>query len=255
MEQEFVGALDGADLPGELKLALKELTDAAESLMPRLSVTQRRWMRRRLERVIVEATDPTIETHWWPAYLDLIGKAAQEAGAAGAMGGPVAAALARLGPLMQARLGPYGEVSLQPITADTVRGICQLSDTLMEPRKGFVAPNAISLAQAHFNQYAWFRAVYAGKAPVGFVLIVDNTEKPEYYLWRFMIAEPYQGRGYGRQAIQRLVEYVKTRPGACELIVSCGEGEGSPKEFYLKQGFVPTGEVVDEEMVLRLGLA
>jgi len=70
-----------------------------------------------------------------------------------------------------------------------------------------------------------------------------------------MIAEPYQGRGYGHQAIRLLLEYVKTRPGARELLVSCGEGEGNPKAFYLKQGFVPTGEVIDDETVLRMILA
>ena len=145
-------------------------------------------------------------------------------------------------------------MSLQPITEETVRGICQLSDTLTEPRKGYVAPNAISLAQAHFNKYAWFRAIHAGKAPVGFMMILDDPDTPEYFLWRFMIATPYQGRGYGSQAIQRLVEYVKTRPGARELLVSCGEGEGSPKSFYLKQGFVLTGEIIDEEMMLRISL-
>jgi diamine N-acetyltransferase len=69
-----------------------------------------------------------------------------------------------------------------------------------------------------------------------------------------MIAEPYHGRGYGRQAIQRLVEYVKTRPGAKELVVSCGQGEGSPEGFYLKQGFVPTGEILEGEIVLRMAL-
>ena len=122
------------------------------------------------------------------------------------------AAIQRLLPLLRAHLGPYDEVSLQPITEDTVWGVCQLSDTLTEPRKNFVATNAVSLAQAHFNKHAWFRAIYAGKAPVGFMMIVDDDETPEYFLWRFMIAEPYQGRGDGRQAIRRLVEYVKTRP-------------------------------------------
>jgi diamine N-acetyltransferase len=85
-------------------------------------------------------------------------------------------------------------------------------------------------------------------------MIGDDDETPEYFIWRFMIGEPYQGRGYGRQAIQRLVEYIKTRPGATELLVSCGEGPGSPKEFYLKQGFVPTGEVWDEEIALRMAI-
>jgi diamine N-acetyltransferase len=173
----------------------------------------------------------------------------------GAAGQPVSAAIGRLIPLLRSQLGPYDEVSLQTITADTVWGICQLSDTLTEPRKNFVATNAVSLAQAHFNKHAWFRAVYAGKAPVGFMMMVDDAETPEYFLWRFMIAEPYQGRGYGSQAIRRLAEYVRTRPNATELLVSCGEGVGSPKLFYLKQGFVPTGAVIDEETMLRMALA
>ncbi len=252
MKQELVAKLDDASLPAELKLALKELAREVELLQPSLSVVRKRRTWYWLDRVVTEATDPASDTHWWEVYLDLIAKAARECGAAGQ---PVGAAIQRLLPLLRARLGPYDEVSLQPITEDTVWGICQLTDTLSEPRKNFVATNAVSLAQAHFNKHAWFRAICAGRAPVGFMMIVDDSETPEYFLWRFMIAEPYQGRGYGRQAIRRLVEYVRTRPGARELLVSCGEGDGSPKEFYLKQGFVPTGEMMDEETVLRLTLS
>jgi len=252
MEQELVGKLADVDLPADLKLALQALVHEVDLLCPRLSAMQQRWAQRWLEQVVAEVADPTTATHWWEADLDLIGKTAQEAGVAGQ---PVAAAIQRALPLLRARLGLYDEVRLQPITAETVRGICQLSDTLTEPRKSFVAPNAISLAQAHFSKHAWFRAIYVGKAPVGFMMLSDNPETPEYFLWRFMIATPYQGRGYGAQAIRRLVEYVKTRPGATELLVSCGEGAGSPKAFYLKQGFVPTGEVSGGETVLRMALA
>jgi diamine N-acetyltransferase len=248
MEQELVVKLENAELPADLKLLGHEV----ELLCSRLSAMQQRWAQRWLEQVVAEVTDPTTATHWWEAALDLIGKTAQEAGVAGQ---PVAAAIQRALPLLRLRLEPYDEVSLQPITAETVRGICQLSDTLTEPRKSFVAPNAISLAQAHFSKHAWFRAVYAGKAPVGFMMLSDDPDTPEYFLWRFMIATPYQGRGYGSQAIRRLVEYVQTRPGATELLVSCGEGAGSPKEFYLKQGFVPTGEESDGETMLRMALA
>ena len=223
MEQELVDKLESTDMPGELKLALTELAHEVDLLWPSLSAVQRRRTRRRLDRVVVEATDPATDTHWWEVYLDLIAKMAGEGGTAGQ---PVVDAIGRLRPLLRARLGPYDEVSLQPITEDTVWGICQLSDTLTEPRKNFVATNAVSLAQAHFNKHAWFRAIYAGKAPVGFMMIVDNDETPEYFLWRFMIAEPYQGRGYGRQAIQRLVEYVRTRPGA----------RGAPGELRRRRG-------------------
>jgi diamine N-acetyltransferase len=252
LDQELFGKLADAGLPTDLQLALRTLAHEVETLRPSLPGTQQYLTHRWLARVFTEAADPTIETYFGEVCLDLLGKAAGDAGAAGQ---PVAAAIQRLLPLLRLRLGPGDDVRLEPITAETVRGVCQLSDTLTEPRKHFVAPNAISLAQAHFSKHAWFRAIYAGKAAVGFMMIVDDPDTPEYFLWRFMIATPYQGRGYGSQAIRRLVEYVQTRPGATELLVSCGEGAGSPKEFYLKQGFAPTGEVSDGETVLRMVLA
>ena len=122
----------------------------------------------------------------------------------------------------QTEAGPKAKVSLQEVTAETVGPICKLSSTLTPPKSNFVAPNAFSIAQAYFEPKAWFRAAYADDTPVGFVMIINDTEKPEYFLWRFMIAQPYHGMGFGRQALDRLVEYVKTRPGATELKLSCG---------------------------------
>ena len=151
-------------------------------------------------------------------------------------------------------VGPDAEVSLREITAETVFAICQLSDTLTEPRSRFVAPNSVSIAQAHFSEHAWFRAIYADETPVGFIMIADNPEEQEYFLWRFMIGGPYQGKGFGRRAIELLVDYVKTRPGAVELLVSCGQGEGSPEGFYLKMGFKHNGKQYGNEIGLCLAL-
>jgi diamine N-acetyltransferase len=166
--------------------------------------------------------------------------------------------------------GPDAEVTLRPITAETVRDICRLTDTLTPPRKFMVAPNAVSIAQAHFEPKAWFRAVYADDVPVGFVMLYDNpgspaagpkgdaedeeASGPEYFLWRFMIAGPHHGKGYGRRAIERLVEYVKTRPGASVLETSCGQGPGSPEGFYRSLGFVRNGQMHGDEVGLTLDL-
>ena len=135
-----------------------------------------------------------------------------------------------------------------------MRQVCRLSDTLSEVQKRMVAPNSISIAQAHFSEYAWFRAIYAGEKPVGFLMLYDNPQEQEYFLWRLMIAGPYQGMGFGRRAIELLVAYVRTRPGATELRTSCGQGVGSPISFYRELGFQPTGEVVGAEIELRLAL-
>jgi diamine N-acetyltransferase len=144
-------------------------------------------------------------------------------------------------------------VTLRDITADTVRQICALE--VAPEQRGFVAPNAVSIAQAHFEPNAWFRAVYAGETPVGFVMVYDDPEAGEYFLWRFMIAAEHQGKGYGRQALDRVVEHVRGRPGARTLGSSYVPGETGPGAFYLRYGFVETGEVDDGERVIRLELA
>ncbi len=87
------------------------------------------------------------------------------------------------------------KVSLKEITAETVRTICSLK--VSESQDKFVAPNAISIAQAYFEPMAWFRAIYADDTPVGFIMLEKYTDKPEYFLWRMMITEEYQRMGSG----------------------------------------------------------
>lgn len=71
-----------------------------------------------------------------------------------------------------------------------------------------------------------------------------------------MVAKEYQGLGYGRKAIEQLVEYVKTRPNAAELKVShVKDLPGNPGPFYEKLGFEYTGEVEGSELVMNLALS
>ena len=56
----------------------------------------------------------------------------------------------------------------------------------------------------------------------------------------------------GRRALLWLVTYVKTRPNAKELLVSCGLGEGGPVGFYEKCGFVRNGETHGKEIGLTM---
>lgn len=144
-------------------------------------------------------------------------------------------------------------VSLREVTQETVRAICALQ--VAPAQEQFVAPNALSIAQAYFEpEAAWFRAIYADETPVGFVMLNDDPANEAYYLWRFMIDARFQGYGYGRRALALLIEHVKTRPGAKALFTSCVPGEGSPCPFYEKLGFIYTGEIDDGELVMRLEL-
>jgi diamine N-acetyltransferase len=81
-----------------------------------------------------------------------------------------------------------------------------------------------------------------------------DMAKPEYGVWRFMIDERQQGKGYGRKALRLVIAHVRTLPGATELLLSVVPGEGSPGPFYQGLGFAFTGEVQHGEHVMRLPL-
>jgi diamine N-acetyltransferase len=149
--------------------------------------------------------------------------------------------------------GVEAQVSLREVTAQTVRDICDLSVAPGQER--FVAPNSVSIAEAYFCKEAWFRAIYADETPVGFLMLYDDPQKGEYHLWRFMIAESHQGKGYARRAMELLIERVRERPMAEELLLSYVPGEGSPEGFYRGLGFEPTGEVDEGEVVMGLRLS
>ena len=143
-------------------------------------------------------------------------------------------------------------VSLREVTAETVRDICRLD--VSEEQKHFVAPNARSIAEAYFEPKAWFRAIYADETPVGFVMLYDDPDVPEYFLWRYMIDARYQKLGFGKRALELIITHVRTRPGAKELKLSCHPGEDGPEPFYRKVGFSMTGEWMGNEAVMRIDL-
>jgi len=149
-------------------------------------------------------------------------------------------------------LSDCSNVTLREITEDTVRTICNLS--VRDDQKQFVAPNAVSIAQAYFSKHAWFRAIYADETPIGFLMLEDQPEKPEYYLWRFMIDARYQRMGFGRRAIALLIEHVQTRPNATEFLTSVLQADGGPQGFYEKLGFKLTGEYEEGEAMMSLVL-
>jgi RimJ/RimL family protein N-acetyltransferase len=125
----------------------------------------------------------------------------------------------------------------------------------------FVAPMLESFADAlmpGFDNGArvvpWMRAVHSDGQAVGFVMLAEMTEQhPEPYLWRLLVDRLHQRRGIGRLVLEAVVAEWRDR-GAGSLLTSWGQGRGSPEQFYLDYGFVPTGEIDHGEIVGRLVL-
>lgn len=147
----------------------------------------------------------------------------------------------------------HDTVTLQEITKDNLRDILRLK--VAPNQEQFVASNAVSLAQAHFEETTpFYRAIYAGDVPVGFLMLEYNAEEEFHFLWRLMIDARYQGHGYGRQALELLFAHVRMLPDGDTLYTSCVPGEGSPGAFYEKMGFVYTGEEEGGELYMKRAL-
>ena len=148
---------------------------------------------------------------------------------------------------------PEASLSLREITTDTLRPILAL-EVQPDQLEHYPRSNAYSIAQAHFAPDAWFRGIYAGVAPVGFVLLSEIPDKAEYFLWRFMIDHRCQRRGYGRRAMQLVIEHVRGLPGAREFYLSHLRGNQAAAALYEGLGFRYTGDEQHGDLLMRLEL-
>ena len=97
--------------------------------------------------------------------------------------------------------------------------------------------------------------IYADGIAVGFTMFAFDLkcEDPNdrYWLWRFMIDEKYQGRGYGKEALNNIVTYFKEN-GATNIRLSTKASNVNAIRLYESVGFRSTGEVIDGETVFEL---
>ena len=143
------------------------------------------------------------------------------------------------------------DTSLREITKETVRQITALD--VGPDQHGLVAPNSVSIAEAHFEPKAWFRAIYAGEEPAGFAMVWRDPPEGVFYIWRFMVDARFQGKGVGWRALELLVDEARA-DGVAEVTLSVVPGPTSAFGFYGRFGFVPTGAVNGGETELRLVL-
>ena len=158
-------------------------------------------------------------------------------------------------------------ITLEKITyKNYVKTIWGLS--VKREQKSFVAANPSSLAEAYVaitnGAVALPFAICKNKKPVGFLMIgysISEDEdwskedpafvkmaKKSYCLWRFMIDKRYQGRGYGKKAMQLALDYIRTLPcGPAEYIWLSYEPENEvAKKLYASFGFVEHPEFYKE---------
>ena len=153
---------------------------------------------------------------------------------------------------------PARDVRFEEITPETARMWGQLVTHWSQRR--FVAPVEQSYRDALFPETVngvravpWMRGVLADGERAGFVMLDVAPGSAPPFLWRLLIDRRHQRRGIGEQVIAMLREQLLAE-GHTALLVGWNEGPGSPRPFYERLGFVPTGVLYDGETEARLTL-
>ncbi|SHJ05620.1 diamine N-acetyltransferase [Clostridium cavendishii DSM 21758] len=153
-------------------------------------------------------------------------------------------------------------IELRKITEDNFNECIKLEPK--EEQKRFVAPNIRSLAEAYValsnnDCIPMTYAIYNDDIMVGFIMLAynedeDHEEENVYWVCRLMIDKRHQGNGYGKEAMIKAIEVIRTFPYGKASKVSLSyepENEGA-KRLYASLGFIETGIIEDDEMVANL---
>jgi diamine N-acetyltransferase len=145
---------------------------------------------------------------------------------------------------------------LATITPDNVTAACAIK--VHPGQEAYVAPVVQSLAEAYASYAtAWPRLVYAGDEPVAFVMGgFDPDAEIEFFrcgIWRLNVSARHQGAGYGRFAVEAVLDEARRR-GSDRATVMWKPGESGPEGFYRKMGFEPTGQTFAEQAVGAIAL-
>ncbi len=138
-------------------------------------------------------------------------------------------------------------IELRAIDRHNFSSIINLN--VAESQRTFVASNAYSLAEAKAKPECIPLAAYADGAPVGFVMYCIDDDDKEYWIYRLMIDEKHQGKGYGRLIMNNVLSEIKADKNHDKVYISFEPENETAKRLYESLGFRPDGRVIDGEVV------
>lgn len=141
-------------------------------------------------------------------------------------------------------------ISLQPVNADNYWDVISL--TVADDQKEFVLDNAVSIGQAYVQQELVPLAIVQDGTPVGFIMYCLDRDDHEYWIYRLMVDQRFQGQGIGREAMaQALARIRQDEAHRCVYLDVHLESQRAVK-LYERCGFRFTGQGAGRSHIMRL---
>ncbi len=146
------------------------------------------------------------------------------------------------------------ERSMTELRAITENNFIDAFNLALAPgQEVFVSHPIRSLAQAYVyrNQCQPF-GIYADGKMIGYVMVIYDYDIPEYDIWHLMIDRAEQGHGYGSQALDQVIEYIRTKPfgDSDRVALTCNKQNSAARRLFESRGFSATGNEDEDEIEL-----
>lgn len=132
--------------------------------------------------------------------------------------------------------------------ADIDPGNWRLGLQVAEDQRRYVssAPWLLARAYGYRNFHSNAFVIFDDDTPVGMALYHDCPQSNAYNFSQLFIDQRYQGKGYGKAAVEMILDAMR-RDGRYPKVMVCYiEGNDTARKLYSRFGFVETGRDEDE---------
>lgn len=146
------------------------------------------------------------------------------------------------------------KITLRQITAENWEKAIQLK--VSEDQQSFVASNLYSLAQVQYLTDFKAMGVYEEEEMVGFAMYGIDPDDGNYWIYRLMIDEKSQGKGFGKAALDEVLKDIRNTNSTAVPFVVLGYEPNNhlAKKLYENAGFVETEMASWGEQLAKLEL-
>ncbi len=140
-------------------------------------------------------------------------------------------------------------ITLREVNKDNFFEVIRLK--VKENQKDFVATNIFSIAQSKVQPECIPYAIYNDEIAVGFLMYCIDVDDNNYWIYRLMIDEKYQGRGFGYKAMEIIMNKIKEDKNHNVIFISFEPENHGARLLYEKLGFVSDNRIIEDEVVYR----
>ncbi len=142
-------------------------------------------------------------------------------------------------------------ITLRNIDEDNWRECIRLK--VRKDQERFVATNENGLAIAYAHKEMEPKGIYSDDIMVGFIMYAKDPDDGLYYINRLMIDERYQRNGFGRKALEILIDQLKGR-GAMTIDIIHKPDNVAAIKLYRELGFESTNDKLIDDDISRMNL-